>query len=154
MLVGGMDHHGQKTTEGIDDDMALASFDHLAAIKTTLSAQFGRFHALTVDNGGTRRGFFADVDADCFTRMAQDLVQGAVSGPCSKVVIETLPGYVKIVGYHAPLTSCFDEIQDGVDDHSEGVFSFSFDIEQGFDRFPLGVSQVGAVERHWSGSLS
>ena len=131
----------------------LPSFDHLAAIKTAQSAQFGRFHALAVDNSGTRSGGFAGVDADGLTSLAQDLVQGAVTGPCSKVVVEALPGYVKVVGDHAPLTACFDEVQQGVDDHTEVVFSFSLDIEQGFDSFPLGVSQVGAVERHRSGSL-
>lgn len=154
MEIGGMDHHGQQTTDRVDDDMTLASLDHLAPIETAFSAQFGRLHALAVDNSGTGCGVSAGVEAHALAGMTQDLVEGTISGPGAKVVVGALPGYLEVVGDHAPLTACFDEIQQHIDDHTEVVFSFSFDIEQGFDSFPLGVSQVGAVAWHRSGSLS
>ena len=63
--------------------------------------------------------------------------------PLAEVVIHTLPRS-KILGNHAPLTACFEKIQNRIHDVSERMFSFSFlRIDDFFNNLPLFISKVG-----------
>src|ERR1019366_9166442 len=48
---GGQNHHQEEQTDGIDQDMPLASVDFLAGVVTPLVARLGALDALTVDDG-------------------------------------------------------------------------------------------------------
>jgi len=48
--VGGVDDEADQQTEHVDDDIALASHDLLAGVKTTYSAAFGGLDRLAVND--------------------------------------------------------------------------------------------------------
>jgi len=67
-----------------------------------------------------------------------------VSSPIG--VVNTLP-LGKFLRQHRPLASCFNEVADGVDDGAAVMFWFG--VKEGFDRLPLGVSQIGAIRHRY-----
>jgi len=120
--IGGQHHHRDDQPDRIDQDMAFAPVDFLAGIVTSLVADLGAFDALTVDD--TRTGVaLASIDqTHLFSQVGVNRCPQTVAFPESEVVIGCSPRG-KVSWQVAPLTTGFDNIENGVGQLSEGMLA-------------------------------
>lgn len=79
--------------------------------------------------------------------VAQPIMQSCQESclfPLSKVIADVLPRS-KIIRKGSPLASGFVDIKQGVTDRAQGMFSFALEINEGFEKLPLGIGQVGVL---------
>src|SRR5215475_14205658 len=108
-------HHGNEQPQSVDEQMPLAPFDLLVAIKPNVLALRRRFDALRVN--ATSGGFRLSTQTASLP-LAQHLHQtrpDALASPPLEVAIDRTP-VPKLLGKHPPLAARLIEVQNAVDD--------------------------------------
>src|SRR5205085_6965720 len=113
--VGRRHHDGYQQPQGINQDMAFASVDLLAAIAAALLTALGRLDRLAVNGAGAGSCGASGLGADQRAEGVEQSLPGAVAGPVLEVVVDRLPGR-EVMGQRPPAASLACVVEQGVDD--------------------------------------
>src|SRR5918994_2245406 len=102
--------------------MTLSALNLLAAIVSPLSSHAGGLYRLAIHYACTGLGISAHANAHPLTQGRVHPLPGAVDPPSSEVMMDGLPGR-KLMGKQAPGTPTTDDVEDGVKDLAQGVYS-------------------------------
>ena len=154
--VRSMDDDGQHQAKRIDGQMSFTSGDFLAGVVASfVAANFGRLHALTIDNHRSRGRLFACLLSQAFAQFVVERLPNAFLSPTPKNIVRRLP-FGKIMGQGPPLTTGSIDVQDGVD-HPATLQRFAsafFSLrQQVVDILPLSIREIAGILRHRYGSV-
>src|SRR5215218_5573873 len=129
--------------------MALSALYLLAAIVSTLLPSYtGTLHRLAIHYASAWLRIPFDADAQTLAQGSVQPLPGAVDPPSSEVMVYGLPGR-KVVRQKTPGTATTDDVEDGVKDLAQGVYSGTSRSfrgrDMGFYVRPFGTGQVGLV---------
>jgi hypothetical protein len=151
MNIGGRHRDSQRQAKGVDNNVALAAFDFLAAIIATFPAHLASANALAVDHDDRRVLVATSQLARLKVQLALYLFPNANCSPISKVAVDRPPGR-KLVGQLPPLAAGLQQIQDAIDYAPftcRAPPSAAFGSRnQGRNEQPLLIGQIGTVGRH------
>jgi hypothetical protein len=100
----------------VDQQVALASFDHLATVVTALFATHaGSLDRLTVDDACAGLGVPLEADPHSLAQGGVHPFPCSIQTPEAEVVVDGLPGW-EVVWQQSPLTAAADHIEDGLED--------------------------------------
>ena len=145
---GGDDHRHQES-QGIHEQVPLASIDQFGLVEAPNARHGRRFDALAVQT--TRRGLLmpAGLASHLRSQRVMDPLPSVIIPPVAEVAIHTLPGWV-FFRQHPPLDAADDHVQDGIDDlphlQAAGASARFGRWDQILDNVPLAVGQVGRVK--------
>ena len=126
MHIGRMHDDGQQEPQRIDDDMTLTAFDFLELVEASLGpGRHRRLDRLAIDRPGTGAGLASGSAADDAPESMHHAFDQALAAPLVLVVAHERPRG-QVFGDLAPLTACFDEVEEGVGDFAYVVLSFAF----------------------------
>jgi hypothetical protein len=115
-----VDADREHETFGLDEQMAFAALDPLAAVVAPLPADTVGLDRLAVDTARTGLWSTPQPDAQALAQHQVDPFPGAVQAPLSKVVKDRLPGG-QVAGQQPPGTATTHEIEDRVEDAAQRV---------------------------------
>ena len=146
--VGCGDDDGEQQPHGIDDDMALAAPNLLAAVDPDFLTTARGLDRLTIDGGDPRVRFAVSAATHPHTQRSEDSVPGAIACPGLEIVVHRLPGR-EIMRQGSPTTAFAVEVANGVDHAANIGFPrpttrASFGYPR-LDDLPLGVRQVRRI---------
>ncbi len=146
---GGSSHNDdQEEAHGIDQDMALATFDMLACIVAAFTRPLRGLDALAVHRSSRGVLMTTSTLAYLSTKRVMHALPRAIIAKLVKVRRDALPAGI-VLGQHAPLISCHRQVQERVQNgpHTQrpGASSCFSRWDQIFDTIPLSISQIGWV---------
>src|SRR6266545_3538831 len=106
--------HAQQQSQGIHQNVPLASVDLFAGIKADLAPVAVGFDALTVQDGGGGLGVALLVGTNAGAQRVVESRPGVVQAPRAENVIDSFPRWI-LCGQKAPWNAAFEDIQDGID---------------------------------------
>src|SRR3954463_10729945 len=118
MDVGGVHTCFEQATFSVDQNVAFATRDLLAAVVAARTAGLGGADGLAVDDGCRGLSLAADDEPVLLTQRRVDPLPGAVPTPLGIVVEHCCPGR-KVVRQGAPLTSSAEQVEHGLDDAAQ-----------------------------------
>src|SRR3954449_1681628 len=129
--------------------MAFDPLDQLTSIIAGIAATTHQctLYGLGIDDGSTGLRLSVALLPHASNQLDSDLFNDSIDCPLFKVVVHTLP-FRKVVRQHAPLTTCFQQVEDGIEHAAQAVFTFPFDVQEVFDNFPLAVGNSGGISFH------
>jgi hypothetical protein len=143
-----VDADGEHEALGIDEQVALAPLDLLAAVVAPQAADAGSLDRLAVDDARTRLRIATQAHAYLFTQDRMEAFPGAVHAPLSKVVEDGLPRR-KLVRQQAPGPADPHNVEDRVEDGAQTVLTGPPARcrrgKYGLDPRPFGVREVRKV---------
>lgn len=146
--VRGQNHHTEDQTDGIDQDMPLASVDLLAGIVASLVANFGTFDGLTVDDPRAGVTFAPFDQTHLFPQMVVNSRPQTIVLPQPEVMVDRGP-WCKVVRQVAPLATGLDYIENGIDQLPQPMLARSASLaglgQAIFNEFPFTVREVRSV---------
>src|SRR5258708_22524877 len=101
LQVGGMHHDREQQTEGIHENMPLATLHRFAAVVAMRPAWFGRLDRLALDDGGAGSGLASDRSTHALAEDAVNALPGASPAPDAKIVQHRGP-WALFTGQGAP----------------------------------------------------
>src|SRR5918998_728810 len=119
-----MDLGSEHQTLRIYEQVALSALYLLTAIVSSHSSHTGGLHRLAIHyaSAGLRFSFHADTKA--FAQGGMQPFPGTVAAPSSEVMVDSLPGR-EVVRQQAPGTATTEQVEDGVKDLTQGMYSGS-----------------------------
>ena len=142
-----MRRHGQWQPQGVDHELHLAPLDALMAVDAALRADMlGRADAPSVYDAQARAALPAALQAHHVPQGIHERLDEPLAPPLGEVVEYEVIGR-EIFGQHTPLAASLADVQDGVHDASQGIFSPA--CRCWFQKFlqylPLRIGKVGWV---------
>jgi hypothetical protein len=133
----------QEQSLGIDQQVAFATVDLLAAIIAALATDSGGFDRLRVDNRSTRLHLAPHAQSQRFTQHGVDRLPQATQARGAQIVIDGFP-MRQIVRQQFPATAALGNVEHGVEqlparDSSWSTIGLGFRHQRG-DQFPLAVN--------------
>src|SRR5689334_2083281 len=110
-----MNHHQQQQPQSIRDNVTFPSRCLFVDIYTALFSTFRSFHALAIDDRGTRLGVASGLGAHFCNQDFIDVFPQSLTFPAPKVAIHGLPGW-QIGRQHSPLAASTHHVQNGIQD--------------------------------------
>ena len=90
--IGGMDHGTQHQSFGVHQQMALASFDLLVAVKAAWPTHITGLHGLAIDAAGAGLAITAEAEPERFAQQPVDPLPRPIAPPAPQIGIRRLPG--------------------------------------------------------------
>jgi hypothetical protein len=116
--AGRVDQQSVHQAEGVHQQMALAAFDQLAAIKAALEpTPLDRLHGLAVQDCGRWLRIAASGPTDIRSQVVVQLLPGAVVAPTTEVRPGSTPGD-EVTRDHPPLSATPGHVADGIEDRT------------------------------------
>jgi hypothetical protein len=133
-------------TFGVHQQVTLTAFDLLASVITALfSAHRCALDLLGIDHPGAGLRISFQANPKALANSPIDPFPGTVDAPGSEVVIDGRPSR-EVVGKKAPLTTAFEDVEDGVQDLTKVVSprpSVSFGSGHvRLDVVPFGIGKI------------
>ena len=116
-------------------------------IDPTFFAAFRGFHALTVNNRGTRLGVTPSLNPYGLDQRFIDLQPHSLVFPTAKVTVHGLPRG-EVFGQHAPLATGAHRVQNGIDNLPHFPFaraSYPVFGKEAHNQHPFGILEIGRV---------
>ncbi len=146
--VGWMHAVLQQIALRINQQMALAALDLLAAIIATRSAHLGGLDRLAVDDRCCRLRSAADLTAVTLTQNLGHVLPGAILAPLS-IVVEDSTARRILMRQPPPLRSRAQQIKDGIDDAPQRIglppCRWMAAGDEGREQRPFGIGEIPGV---------
>src|SRR3712207_3762297 len=120
MKIGGMNLDLQDRTFGIDQELALAAFDLLAAVVAARPTRLGRLHGLAVDHRRGRLRVSSDRRAVLAAQHRVDPLPLASPAPRPEMVVHDPPRR-QVVRHHPPGNAAAQDIKTAIQDPAQFV---------------------------------
>src|SRR6266487_3240345 len=139
--------HAQQQSQGIHQNVPLASVDLFAGIKPNLAPVAVGFDALAIQYGGARLGITLFIVTNAGAQDIMESRPGAVQAPRAEDVIDGLPRRI-LFWQKPPGNATFEDIQDRIDHapaigrRSATLFGFR---KHRLKKLPLSVGEFGFV---------
>src|SRR6266498_592942 len=139
--------HAQQQSQGIHQNVPLASADLFAGIKTDLAPVAVGFDALAIQYGSAGLGIALFVVTNAGTQGIIESRPSVAHAPRAENMVDGFPRRV-VLGQKAPWNAAFEDIQDCID-HAAAIgwwsATFFWFRKHGFEKFPLSVGEFRFV---------